>query len=268
MAHTFPVALGGDTTTRRLGESAFGPIGPQEAKRLGRVGGALFLAAAAFSLPAGLALDPRPEPEAYLLGLSGMLLGAIALVIPWNRLSPNWLHVLLVGGILEVALAVKIFSDDFAFYYVAVVAYAAYIIRDRRVLGYYFVAITVAILAPLAYDMEHIRAQAHNILVALPVFIIIGELVVYLRDVLERREQRYRAFALEAVSLAIRIRGSRVKAAGKPADGIDAMLDELASEAERELEPLNSRRIIDHLERGRADGRGTVTIKNARTRLG
>jgi hypothetical protein len=243
------------TTTAGRPVSAFGPISPQESRRLGRLGGALFLSGAAFSFPAGFMLDPVPPAEAHLLGISGVVLGVVAMFLRWDKISPRWLHVLLIAGVIEVALAVAVFSDDFAFYYVTVAAFAAYAVRDRRVLAAYLGMLTLALLAPLVYDHENFRAQAHHILVTLPVLMIIGALVLYLRVVLERREQSYRAFALEAVSLAIRIRGRRRRTAGKDADELELMLDEIAAEAQRELSPPTAQRILDHIEEGRTAAR-------------
>jgi hypothetical protein len=201
-------------------------------------------------------LDPPPEPEAHLVGLTGVVVGILALLAPWERLSPNWLHVLLLAGVVEVAVAVAVFSDDFAFYYVAVAAFAAYAVRDRRAIALYIGLLTLALLAPLVYDDENLRTQVHHILVTLPVFLIIGGLVLYLREVLEKRERSYRAFALEAVSLASRIRGNPPRNAGDGADELDVMLDELAAQAERELQPPTTQHILDRIERGEAASGG------------
>ena len=249
MAHTYGVLPGGSNGSGTAA-TAFGQIGPREVRRLGRVGGTLFLAAAAFSFPAGFALEPPVAPETHLLGLTSLVIGAAAFLLPWERLSPNWLHAVLTAGVIEVALAVAYFSQDFAFYYVPVAAYAAYVVRDRRTLLWYLALITLALVAPLAYDSENFREEALHILVTLPVLMIMSGLVLYLRDVLEEREERYRTFALEAVALAIRIRGDRRLT--RRADAFEARLDELAVQAERQLRPPVARRILNQLERGRS----------------
>lgn len=211
-----------------------GYLAPGDTRVLGRLAGALFLAGVAFSIPATLALQPLPEAEKYALIVGGMLVGIGAICAPWERLGPLWIHLLVGAGILQVALAVALFSNDFAFYYVTVAAYSAYAVPDRRVLALYLALITVALLAPLAYDGANTREHAHHILVTLPVFLISAALVVYLSEVLKRREQSYRRFALEAVALAIRIRGTG-RRSQSGADELDRKLDELASQAEQEV---------------------------------
>jgi hypothetical protein len=107
-----------------------------------------------------------------------------------------------------------VLSDDFAFYYVLVAMYAAYV-----------VFLALALLAPLAYADGDAKVQAHHILVTFPVMVIAAVIVRYLRDTLERREAEVRTFAHEAVELAERIRG--------PSGGEDR-LDELARQLDRE----------------------------------
>ncbi len=215
--------------------TAFGDPGPEETRRLGQLGGWLFLAGSLFSFPAGLLLEPMPAASSHLLGIAGMITAVACLFAPWQRLSPNWLHLLLLFGTLQIALAVRIFSDDFAFYYVLVAAYAAYLVRDRRVLGAYFGLFTLALLAPLVYDGDNAREQAHHITVILPVLLIVGTLVTYLRETLEARERRYRRFALEAVTLAGRLRGTPRKREGSERDALDVRLDALAARADDEI---------------------------------
>ena len=180
---------------------------------------------ALMSVPAGLVLEPAPEWEDHLIGLGSVLTGVAAIYAPWDRMSSSWLHVALIVATVEIALGVGVFSDDFAFYYVLVAIYVAYVVRDPQVLVAYALFLALALLAPLAYADEDTKEQAHHILVTLPVMAIAGATVRYLRDTLERREAEYRTFAHEAVELAERIRG--------PGGGEDR-LDELARELDRE----------------------------------
>lgn len=230
---------GGELEERKLcadDVAGFGSLGPEERLRLGRVGGVAFLAGAAFSIPAGLVLQPTPAVTSHALGVIGVLIGIALLFAPWERMSSAWLHVPLVGGIALVAGGVAVFSDDYSFYYVVVGAYAAYVVHDRTVLAGYFLLVTLVLLAPLAYDDENTRNLAHHILVTLPVFWIVAGLVLYLRETLEEREARYRSFAYEAVALARRIRGSRQHANSGDDDKLDSRLDELAAQAEAQRE--------------------------------
>jgi hypothetical protein len=100
-----------------------------------------------------------------------------------------------------------VFSDDFAFYFVVVAIYAAYLVHDRRTLAGYLVLFSLALAAPLAYDQNHTREQLHNVLVVLPVLFISAGMVVYLREALEADRRVSRQFAEEALTLVSRIRG-------------------------------------------------------------
>jgi hypothetical protein len=171
------------------------------------------------AFPAGLVLEPAPDAVDHLVGLSVLVTGLAAFFAPWERLSPGWLHVLLVLAVLEIAVGTAVFSDDFAFYYVVVGMYAAYVIRDPAIFAAYILFFLLALAAPFAYADEDLKEQVHHILVTAPVFIIAVVIVRYLRDTLERRQHDYRRFASEAVSLAERIRG-------RPDGGPDGDLEE------------------------------------------
>ena len=192
---------------RGQSEGAFGAIEGSELRRLGRFAGALMIVGALVSVPAGLVLEPMPEATNHLIGLATLLTGLAAWFAPWEEMSPNWLHAAMVVATVEIAAGVVVFSDDYAFFYVLVAMYAAFVVRDRNVLVAYMSLLAVALFAPLSYDDEDLKEQAHHILVTLPVLAIAAFLVRYLRDTLEDREDQYRGFAYEAVSLAERIRG-------------------------------------------------------------
>jgi hypothetical protein len=159
------------------------------------------------SLPAGLVLDPPPEPTDHLIALAAAVLGLAAILAPWPRLSNNWLHAAPVVSTVAVAVAVDVISDDYAFFYVLIAMYAAFVIRNPAVLAAYTVVLTVALCAPLVYSTDDVSVTAHHILVTVPVLLISAGMVRFLRDTLERRESEYRGFATEAISLAERIRG-------------------------------------------------------------
>ena len=211
----------------RKNHGAFGDLDPAEIRRLGRFAGILMIVGAIVSVPAGLALEPAPKVYEHLIGLGSALFGLLALLAPWERLSSNWLHLAIIAGTLETAAGVAVFSDDYAFFYVLVAMYAAYVIRDRTTLLAYMAFFTLALVAPLVYTQGDLSEQAHHILVTLPVFVIAAAIVLYLRDTLEQREREYRGFAFEAVTLAERIRGH---ANGESQDGdLEVRLSRLAA---------------------------------------
>jgi hypothetical protein len=205
---------------------------PQERRRVGRLGGILFFTGSLFSFPAGLTLEPAPALPSHLLGIIGILTGLAVVFAPWEGLSSRWLHAVLIGGTLEVTLGVIIFSPDFSFYFVIVAIYAAYIVRERKVLAAYMGLFLVGLLSQLVLDSDDTREKVREVLVVMPVLITAATVIVYLRETLERREQLYRGFAYEAISLAARIRGAGKLHDQAKLDSIDRQLDRLAADTE------------------------------------
>lgn len=196
-----------------------------------RFAGVLFLGASAMSFPAGFLVDPVTPLSAHLLGVTGVAFGLLLLRVPERALTQAWVHAALLLGIVEVALSIAIFSDDFAFNYVLTGIFAAYAIDSRKHLAAYMGLMVAALALPLAYSGDAVRDQAHHILVTLPV-LLIGTLAVrYLRETLEARESEYRGFAEEAIQLAGRIRRGEAEARVD----VGAELDELAAGRHRDV---------------------------------
>jgi hypothetical protein len=107
--------------------------------------------------------------------------------------------------------------------------YTAYVVRERTTFLWLMVFFTAAALAPLLYVDESFDDLMHHILVTLPVMIISAAAVRYLRDALARRELQYRRFAVEAVTLAERIRGEPTPLGEMTDENVEERLAELAS---------------------------------------
>jgi hypothetical protein len=182
------------------------------------------------AFPAGLVLEPPPDPAEYLPVVAALLTGIVTFFLPWHRLSPAWIHVVLVLASIEIAVATAVLSDDFAFYYVVIGTYVAFVIRDQRVFAAYIAMLfALALFAPFLQPDEERSEQVHHILVTAPVFIIAVAIVRYLHNTLDRRQDDYRRFAFEAVTLAERIRG---RAEGGEDADLEERLDRLV-EGER-----------------------------------
>lgn len=228
-----PVATSDEGTVgiERESRGAFGALAGEERARLGRFAGVLMMVGALVSLPAGFTLEPAPEPYEHLIGIASGLVGLVALLAPWERMSSNWLHVAMIVATVEIAIGVAVLSDDYAFFYVLVAMFAAYVIREPQVMLAYILFLTLALVAPLTYADETLKEQAHHILVTLPILVIAAAIVRYLRDTLEQREREYRGFAFEAVSLAERIRGGE-DLGPEPQGDLKSRLGKLADEHE------------------------------------
>jgi hypothetical protein len=214
---------------RRDGNPTVDEMAPSERRRLGRLGGLLMMIASAAAAPASAFLDPAPQPPEYLINVAGILAGAALTIVPWARLPERALYLIPLGATVYVVLGVSLYSDDFAFYQVLIAVYTAYVVRERTTFLWLMAFFTAATLAPLLYVDESFDDLMHHILVTLPVMIISAAVVRYLRDALARRELQYRRFAVEAVTLAERIRGEPTPLGEMTGENVEERLAELAS---------------------------------------
>jgi hypothetical protein len=194
---------------RRAANATVDEIAPPERKRLGRLGGLLLLTiVSAAAVPASLFLKPAPEPPELLISLAGIVAGALFMAVPWERLPERALYSISIVATGYVAIGVSLYIDDFAFYQVLIAVYTAYVVRDPKDFLWLMAFMAVMTIAPLFYVDQSFDDLAHHTLVTLPVMIISAAVVRYLRNTLAEREHQYRRFAVEAVTLADRIRGA------------------------------------------------------------
>ena len=204
-------------------------LAPEERRRLGSLGGSLLIIGALAAAPASAFIEPTPAPVEYLVILAGVAAGAVLMAIPWERLPERALYSVSVVATGYVMIGSGFYSDDFAFYQVLIAVYTAYVVRDRRDFLLLMAFFTLATLAPLLYVDESFNEQAHHILVTLPVMLISAAVVRYLRNALAHRERQYRRFAVEAVTLAERIRGAPMPPEATTRANVEERLAELAS---------------------------------------
>jgi TRAP-type C4-dicarboxylate transport system permease small subunit len=181
--------------------------GPGDSVRLVRVAGVLLLTGSVFSIPGGIVIEPTPPLTDYWVSLTAATIAAGLLLAPSGWITRAWVYLSLVVGVVLIAVAVGVFSDDYAFFYVITAIYAALALRRKKEVLGYAALLTVALLAPLVYD-DRIKEQLHHIFVVLPVLLISALLVVYLRENLERNARNYAQLAGEADALASRIHRS------------------------------------------------------------
>ncbi len=74
--------------------------------------------------------DPATTSAFDLVALVALCSGVVCVVVPWNRLSARWLHVIPVVVTIEVAVGARFagaYGDIAATYYVFIAAFAAYV---------------------------------------------------------------------------------------------------------------------------------------------
>lgn len=133
---------------------------------------------------------PRP-PTYYLLPLLAISSG----LITWKlaaQLPRRALHAVAVLAALEIALTVAVVDDSFAIYYVLIAIFVAYVLVSRGAIALHIGFVIVLSFAPAIYDADAAHHHLVQACVLLPVLILAGGSVAFLRERLEASEARYR----------------------------------------------------------------------------
>jgi diguanylate cyclase (GGDEF)-like protein len=164
----------------------------------GRLGGALFCAGAAVSLPSTLTLDPRPPVWVFGLIALAFAAGLVCLRLPWERLPAAALHLLPLSGTLLVTVGIAgIDGQDTIYTWLSVmtVIMVAYCFRSRVVIAAYLALVCASSAAPLLDPAASVDDTLRNLLVSLPSLVIAAGAVVYLRERLEAGRNAYEQLA-------------------------------------------------------------------------
>jgi len=164
----------------------------------GRLGGALFCAAAAVSLPSALTLDPRPQAWVFALITLALAAGLVCLRLPWERLPDGALHLLPLSGTVMVTvgiLGIEGRDTIYTWLYVMTVIVVAYSFRSRAMIAAYLVLVCAASAAPLLDPAASTDDTLRSLLVSLPSLAIAAAAVTYLRERLEARRSAYEELA-------------------------------------------------------------------------
>ena len=140
------------------------------------------------SLPTNLLFtDPPVGAASRWINLLAFVSGVVCLSIPWRRVPARWFHLVPVIGSAEVALSVwgvGVHGGVYAWYYVLVAVYVAYVFERRVEIAGHMVFVAACFALPVAYGHtpanDGIRA-----LVAVPLLATVAGLVAYLREGLE-----------------------------------------------------------------------------------
>jgi hypothetical protein len=199
---------GGPIARREDGRAARGhAAAPAEARAegYGPIGGILLLAASVLSIPGALLM--QPPTETYLLTGLVALTGLVCLAIPWERISPGWLHALGVVATLEVGASVAFVDPIYGFYFVVIAVLAAHGSQTRIGAMLHLGLIAAVLFAPILWEPESSQAIAREALLLFPSVALAAAVVLFLRERLEAQQRRYSRFAEEAFELTWRIRG-------------------------------------------------------------
>jgi diguanylate cyclase (GGDEF)-like protein len=163
-------------------------------RNIGRLGGLLFCSGAAVALLSFLSLDPHPPASVFVLIAIALASGIVCLALPWERISPAWLHALPVVGTALITggiLGTETHGSLYAWLYVPVVVMVAYAFRRRPVVAAYLALVSVCSAAPLL-DPDVSRSEMlRNLLVSVPSLLMAAAVVTYLRERLEAGRDAY-----------------------------------------------------------------------------
>ena len=141
-------------TFAREFKDAFSDLEPIERRRLGRLGAVLFMAGSLTAIPTGLLLEPPPKLIDHVVSAIGFSLGLALIWLPWERVSPAWLHFFPLAGTIIVIAGVAVFSVVFSFFLVLAAMFVAISVRNPRVFSAYMAFFAFALLLPLTYKMR------------------------------------------------------------------------------------------------------------------
>jgi diguanylate cyclase (GGDEF)-like protein len=168
----------------------------EERRRIaGRLGGALFCAAAFVSLPSALMLDP--QPPSWVFGLIAMAsgVGIVSVRIRWQRLPSVALHLLPLSAILMATLGMSGIAGSgrtsFNWLYVMTAIMVAYSFERRVVVAAYLALICASSAAPLLDPAAVADDTLRTLLVSVPSLAVGALAVSHLREQLEAGRSTY-----------------------------------------------------------------------------
>jgi diguanylate cyclase (GGDEF)-like protein len=169
-------------------------------RAIGRVAGvSISLGAVAAFATMQLLSDPSVPSSFVLVVVLALVTGVACLLVPWDRLSSGWLHMLPVIATLEVALGVwvvGVYGDIAANYYLLVAVFAAYAFSARRAIAAHVAFAAAASILPLFYRHSHRGELAARSLVGVVMLVVIASIVTVLRERLQERQRELEELAV------------------------------------------------------------------------
>jgi len=152
----------------------------------GRLAGVLFAVGSAASIPVNQLFEPAVDGRVHVITVVGVLSGLICLLIPWDRLSPAWLHAVPGIASLEVLLTmwgVGEHAHAYLWFLVFIVVFWAFAFDSRREVALHLGFVIVVALYPMTAaapgDRSNVLAYT---LVCVPILLVAAAVVVHLRE--------------------------------------------------------------------------------------
>lgn len=174
----------------------------------GQLAGWAMLVASLLSFPSSRLIEPSPDLLDYTPTVLGVIIGVIWIRLPWERLDVSAFHVVGILSALDIALAVRMFTPLYAYFYFLVAIYVAYVYADWHQVVPQLVFLSVMVCLPIIHNPEGTREAVRVAMFAIPVLWMAAAIVHYVRNQLEQRLLTYQRLATETDELAGRIRRS------------------------------------------------------------
>ena len=196
---------------------------PWPAARYGRLAGFLIAGAVLAAVPTYFLEEPRPGGAYWVVAGLALALGAVCVLVPWERLPRAAFHVAMasaVGLVIAGTWASDLQTEEF---YSFVIIFAAFVLTSRRAVAAWVGVCGLALLTPLIWGSDQQDMVDKTLRTGGLTFVrlvVIALVLVYLREHFEAERRRLDHFAAEVIELTERLERARRPAAKAPQDGV------------------------------------------------
>jgi diguanylate cyclase len=152
----------------------------------GRLAGVLFLVGSLATVPVHQMWEPAVSDRVYAITALGVASGLLSLLIPWGRVGERWLHLVPPIATVEVGITmwgVGRHAQAFVWFLVFVAVWSAYAFDDRRAIVLHLATVVAMAWYPTVLADGAARANVvGETLIAVPIVLVAGGVVAYLRE--------------------------------------------------------------------------------------
>ena len=146
-------------------------------------------------LPGGL---PVPVWFDLLVAVSAIT-GAVCVLVPWDRISVAWLHLLPALATVQIAVGIRVlgaYGDIASNYYILVAVFSAYAFSSRVAVAGQVAFSSAASALPLFYATGRASHTPAQVAVGILTLVVVAGIVTVLREGLQARQRRLEDLAV------------------------------------------------------------------------